>query len=124
MAFVLLRHGQSKANVAGVIVSAPANGVLEKYALSDKGKAEAAQVRPELQRHVCAIISVNVPRFAVRSSQRAPPALTLCYPMRTRQAAENIVAKYGKKLTVVASDFSRALETVRINTTAWHCKIL
>ena len=44
--FVLLRHGQSKANVAGVIVSAPANGVLEKYALSDKGKAEAAKVEP------------------------------------------------------------------------------
>lgn len=39
----MMLAGQSKANVAGVIVSAPENGVLEDYALSPKGKLEAVK---------------------------------------------------------------------------------
>lgn len=39
--YFIIRHGESKANVAGLIVSSPANGV-EKYGLSDKGCSQVS----------------------------------------------------------------------------------
>ena len=38
---VILRHGESEANVAGLIVSDPGNGV-DRYGLSPRGEQEAA----------------------------------------------------------------------------------
>jgi glucosyl-3-phosphoglycerate phosphatase len=40
--YVLLRHGQSKANVRGVIVSRPSIGVREEHGLTEKGREQAA----------------------------------------------------------------------------------
>lgn len=36
-----MRHGESKANIAKIIISTPENGVKEDYALSDKGREQA-----------------------------------------------------------------------------------
>jgi len=41
--FWVLRHGRSKANEAGIIVSMLENGVKEEYALADAGKEQARQ---------------------------------------------------------------------------------
>ncbi len=40
--YFILRHGESLANVEGIIVSTPENG-LEKYGLSDEGRAQIEQ---------------------------------------------------------------------------------
>jgi len=38
-----MRHGESKANVAGIIISTPENGVKQDYALSELGREQARQ---------------------------------------------------------------------------------
>lgn len=39
--YFLMRHGQSKANIKGIIISDPENGILEDHALSDVGRKQA-----------------------------------------------------------------------------------
>lgn len=35
--YFVMRHGESRANVAGIIIATPENGVLDKYGLTDMG---------------------------------------------------------------------------------------
>lgn len=45
--YFALRHGESLANVAGIIVSDPRRGALPQFGLSDRGRAQVAEsVRP------------------------------------------------------------------------------
>ena len=39
--YFVMRHGESKANVAGIIISTPENGVKQDYALSELGREQA-----------------------------------------------------------------------------------
>lgn len=39
--YYVMRHGESKANVAGIIISTPENGAMQDYALSDRGQQQA-----------------------------------------------------------------------------------
>jgi probable phosphoglycerate mutase len=39
--YFIMRHGQSKANLQGIIISHPENGVHEDYALTELGRAQA-----------------------------------------------------------------------------------
>lgn len=47
--FVLLRHGESKPNVRGIIVSLPSAGVEEQHGLTAKGKEQAVLAGQQLE---------------------------------------------------------------------------
>ena len=81
--FVALRHGWSKANEAGLIISRIERGRLSDYGLHAKGRAQAAAVTA---------------------------------PLRTLAG--------GRDVVVLASDFSRTLETAEIAAGPLGCDIV
>lgn len=74
--YYVMRHGESKANVARIIISTPENGVKEDYALSDFGREQA--------------------RISAEKTHLGPATIIFCSDFsRARETAEIVAGVIG-----------------------------
>lgn len=108
--YVLLRHGESKANVARLIVSDPSNGRKAEYGLTERGRGQATQAGCQLlhalrcrawraeRSNGSAQLEPEPPSSGEDSHDVSPPD---DYP----------TSGLRDRVRIITSDFSRARET-------------
>ncbi|KAK9803307.1 hypothetical protein WJX72_011025 [[Myrmecia] bisecta] len=115
----LLRHGRSKANEAGIIVSSLANGLKQEFALTAKGQQQATAAGKLLAAQLAALAtsSINGPEapgcFAVETQETKAAALG-SRPARAETATQPGSAAAERQLFMYSSPFSRAFETASL----------